>query len=151
MAARGSGETITARAASSEHLCPDVSHRGDTNVARSLAEAAALTGMDLRIAAPPDPPQAVVAGARAVCTDRWVSMGQTDGRTELEPYQVTSELMALAARDAVFLHCQPAHRGDEVAAAVIDGPQSLVWQQAGNRLPTQQALLYALVTGDWEA
>ena len=59
--------------------------------------------------------------------------------------------MALAAPDAVFLHCLPAHRGEEVDAAVIDGPQSLVWEQAANRLPTEQALLHALVTGEWEA
>lgn len=126
----------------------------DNNVARSLAEAAALTGMDLRIAAPPDDPRAAVAGARAVYTDVWVSMGQSDTqarRARLEPYRVTSELMALAAPDAVFLHCLPAHRGEEVEADVIDGPQSLVWEQAANRLPTEQALLYALFTGDWEA
>jgi len=58
--------------------------------------------------------------------------------------------MAAAAPDAVFLHCLPAHRGQEVAAEVIDGPQSAVWQQAANRLPTEQAVLYALVTGNWE-
>jgi ornithine carbamoyltransferase len=58
--------------------------------------------------------------------------------------------MALAADDAVFLHCLPAHRGQEVSAAVIDGPQSAVWQQAANRLPAEQAALYALVTGNWE-
>jgi ornithine carbamoyltransferase len=63
---------------------------------------------------------------------------------------VTTELMALAAPDAVFLHCLPAHRGEEVDAAVIDGPASLVWRQAANRLPTEQALLYALATGNWE-
>jgi ornithine carbamoyltransferase len=125
----------------------------DNNVAASLAEAARLTGMDLRIAAPPDDPREAVAGARAVYTDVWVSMGQSDTqarRARLEPYRVTPELMALAAPDAVFLHCLPAHRGEEVVADVIDGPQSLVWEQAANRLPTEQALLYALVTGDWE-
>ena len=58
--------------------------------------------------------------------------------------------MRLARHDAVFLHCLPAHRGEEVEAAVIDGPASLVWQQGANRLPTEQALLYALVTGNWE-
>ena len=72
-------------------------------------------------------------------------------RARLEPYRVTPELMRLAAHDAVFLHCLPAHRGEEVDAAVIDGPQSLVWRQAANRLPTEQALLHTLVTGDWEA
>jgi ornithine carbamoyltransferase len=62
---------------------------------------------------------------------------------------VTAELMALAQPHAVFMHCLPAHRGEEVTADVIDGPHSIVWPQAANRLPTEQALLYALVTGDW--
>jgi ornithine carbamoyltransferase len=64
--------------------------------------------------------------------------------------QVDPALMELAAPDAVFLHCLPAHRGEEVAPAVIDGPQSAVWQQAANRLPTEQAVLHALTTGDWK-
>jgi ornithine carbamoyltransferase len=88
-----------------------------------------------------------------VYTDVWVSMGEDDERerrrADLRPYQVDAKLMAHAAPDAIFLHCLPAHRGEEVAAAVIDGPQSAVWQQAANRLPTEQAALYALVTGDW--
>jgi ornithine carbamoyltransferase len=100
-----------------------------------------------------DPRQAV-AGARAVYTDVWVSMGdeaeQQRRLADLRGYQVNAELMAFAAPDAVFLHCLPAHRGQEVATDVIDGPQSAVWQQAANRLPTEQAALYALVTGDWE-
>jgi ornithine carbamoyltransferase len=58
--------------------------------------------------------------------------------------------MGLAARSAVFMHCLPAHRGSEVQAEVIDGPRSVVWSQAANRMPTEQALLYALITGDWE-
>ena len=143
------------------------------NVAHSLIEAAALTGMHLRIATPPgclpdpsilaaakgavrilDTPDEAVAGAHAVYTDVWVSMGKEAGgdehKTRLEPYRVTPELMALARCDAVFLHCLPAHRGEEVAAAVIDGPASLISAQAANRLPTEQALLSALVTGDWE-
>jgi ornithine carbamoyltransferase len=69
---------------------------------------------------------------------------------DLEPYRVTPGLMGLAAPDAVFLHCLPAHRGEEVATAVIDGAHSAVWDQAANRLPTEQAALYALVTDDWE-
>jgi ornithine carbamoyltransferase len=91
------------------------------------------------------------AGARAVYTDVRVSMGDEAGDRlhDLREYQVDTELMALAAPDAIFLHCLPAHRGREVAAEVIDGPQSAVWQQAANRLPTEQAALYALVTGDW--
>jgi ornithine carbamoyltransferase len=132
-----------------------VAYVGDANnVATSLREAAEMTGMDLRIAAPPDDPRAAVAGARAVYTDVWVSMGQeadaAEQRARLAGYRVTPELMALAAPDAVFLHCLPAHRGEEVDAAVIDGPASLVWDQAANRLPTEQALLHALVSGEWE-
>jgi ornithine carbamoyltransferase len=69
---------------------------------------------------------------------------------DLEAFRVTPRLMSLAAPDAIFLHCLPAHRGEEVAGAVIDGAHSAVWQQAANRLPTEQAALYALTTGDWE-
>jgi ornithine carbamoyltransferase len=76
-------------------------------------------------------------------------MGDEDEREarlrDLRPYQVDSQLMGVAQRDAVFLHCLPAHRGQEVTAEVIDGPQSLVFDQATNRLPTAQALLHALV------
>jgi len=133
-----------------------VAYVGDANnVAASLAEAAALTGIDLRLATPSGAsPEEAVAGAAAVYTDVWVSMGQEawakQRRAMLADYRVTPELMALARPDAIFLHCLPAHRGEEVDAAVIDGPASRVWCQAGNRLPTEQALLYALVTGDWE-
>ena len=142
-----------------------VAYVGDgNNVARSLVEAAALTGIDLRLACPPGyeletgsvvaDPREAVAGARAVYTDVWVSMGDEAERNrrlaDLQPYRVDAALMAYAAEDAVFLHCLPAHRGQEVAAEVIDGPQSAVWQQAANRLPTEQAALYALVSDDWE-
>jgi ornithine carbamoyltransferase len=141
-----------------------VAYVGDgNNVARSLIEAAALTGLDLRLACPPgyepdvpaqvfDDPREAVTGARAVYTDVWVSMGDEAGDRlrALSAYQVNPELMALAAPDAIFLHCLPAHRGEEVASAVIDGPQTAVWQQAANRLPTEQAALYALATGAWE-
>jgi len=94
-------------------------------------------------------PRHAVTGADAVYTDVWVSMGDPDDQratrlTALRPYQVDAELMALAAPDAVFLHCLPAHRGDEVTAEVIDGPRSLVWAQAENRLHTATAVLLAL-------
>ena len=151
-----------------------VAYVGDgNNVAHSLIEAALLAGLQLALACPegyrPDPaiveaagdavrvvtdPREAVAGAAAVYTDVWVSMGdeaeQQRRLADLRPYEVDGDLMALAADDAVFLHCLPAHRGQEVSAAVIDGPQSAVWQQAANRLPTEQAALYALVTGNWE-
>jgi ornithine carbamoyltransferase len=64
---------------------------------------------------------------------------------------VTSELMALAEPDAIFMHCLPAHRGEEVAPEVIDGTASAVWQQAANRMPTEQALLYVLISGRWRS
>jgi ornithine carbamoyltransferase len=144
-----------------------------TNVTHSLIEAVALTGMNLRLATPPtclpdptilalanravkvcDTPDEAVTGAHAVYTDVWVSMDNGSGgeqhKAMLERYRVTPHLMSLARHDAVFLHCLPAHRGEEVDRDVIDGPASLVWAQAANRLPTEQALLSALVTGDWE-
>jgi ornithine carbamoyltransferase len=150
---------------------------GGDNVAHSLLEAGALSGLNVTIACPPDyqpddpvladaralaetsgaeltvldDPRTAVAGADAVYADVWASMGEESEREmrkqALAPYQVTEELMALAKPDAIFLHCLPAKRGEEVAAAVIDGPQSLVWQQSANRLPTEQALLLALTRG----
>jgi ornithine carbamoyltransferase len=150
------------------------------NVARSLMEAGALTGVEVVLASPRsfqlgadevsrleleavahgshvsvvEGPREAVAGADAVYTDVWVSMGDEAERERrmrtLRAFQVTPELMALAKPEAIFLHCLPAHRGEEVAAAVIDGPQSAVWQEAANRMPTEQAVLYALITGDWE-
>ena len=77
-------------------------------------------------------------------TDTWVSMGDVDHDERLatlEPYQVDEALMALAAKDAVFLHCLPAHRGEEVTDAVMDGPQSLVWDEAENRIHAQKAIM----------
>ncbi|MBI3932176.1 MAG: ornithine carbamoyltransferase [Acidobacteria bacterium] len=94
-------------------------------------------------------PRAAVAGADLVYTDVWASMGQeaeADSRRQaFDGYQVTSELMAVAVQEAVFMHCLPAHRGEEVAADVIDGPQSVVFDEAENRLHTQKALLLLLL------
>jgi ornithine carbamoyltransferase len=150
---------------------------GGDNVAHSLLEAGALAGLDVTIAWPPEyapdeqvleaarhlgeetgaeltvlhDPRAAIAGDDAVYADVWASMGEEAERAErqrvLGTYQVTVELMALAKPEAIFLHCLPAKRGEEVAAAVIDGPQSLVWQQSANRLPTEEALLLALTRG----
>jgi ornithine carbamoyltransferase len=98
-----------------------------------------------------DDPYEAVEGAHAVYTDVWFSMGDS----ELErasriatflPYRVDRALLAHADAEAVFMHCLPAHRGEEVMADVIDGPQSIVFAQAANRLPTAQAILHALVT-----
>jgi ornithine carbamoyltransferase len=97
-------------------------------------------------------PFAAVDGAAAVYTDVWASMGdenETGRLRALSPYRVDERLMDAAEPDAIFLHCLPAHRGEEVNAIVIDGPASAVWQQAADCLPTEQALLYTLVTGRW--
>jgi len=127
------------------------------NVSRSLAEACALAGADFAIASPKgyelggtgqvtDPAEAV-EGADIVYTDVWVSMGgeeSAERREAFEPYQVDEALMALAT-NARFLHCLPARRGEEVTAAVIDGPRSAVWRQAENRMHTARgAMLWML-------
>ena len=152
---------------------------GGDNVAHSLLEAGALTGMDVTIACPleyaPDPhvflkarrlaessgaklsvvhhPRQGVIGADVVYADVWASMGEEAERETrrriLTPFQVTAELLALAKPGAIFLHCLPAKRDEEVAPAVIDGPQSMVWQQSANRLPTEQALLLMLTRGSY--
>jgi ornithine carbamoyltransferase len=94
-------------------------------------------------------PQQAVTGADLVCTDVWASMGQEEEQAKrakaFAPYQVNSRLMALAKPDALFMHCLPAHRGEEVSAQVIDGAQSVVWAQAENRLHSQKALLEFLL------
>jgi ornithine carbamoyltransferase len=85
-----------------------------------------------------------VVGAHAVITDTWVSMGDPDAEAQialLTPYQVNEALMAKAEKNAIFLHCLPAHRGEEVTAEVIDGPQSRVFDEAENRLHAQKAVL----------
>jgi len=103
-----------------------------------------------RILVTHDPVEAV-KDADAVYTDVWLSMGDSAGEqaarvTALTPYQVNGGLLEQAADGAVALHCLPAHRGEEITAEVIDGPRSLVFQQAANRLPATQAVLYALLT-----
>ena len=94
-------------------------------------------------------PVAAVEGAHLVTTDVWASMGQEEEQAEREKafadYEVTQELMEAAGKDALFMHCLPAHRGEEVAAEVIDSPDSVVWEQAENRLHAQKALLEFLL------
>jgi ornithine carbamoyltransferase len=89
------------------------------------------------------------AGADLIVTDVWASMGQEEEQKAREvafaDFEVTPELMSLANEDALFMHCLPAHRGEEVSADVIDGPQSVVWEEAGNRLHAQKALLEFLL------
>jgi ornithine carbamoyltransferase len=89
-------------------------------------------------------PEAAVSGADCVVTDTWVSMGDKDGKRRhnlLKPYQVNARLMAEAKPDALFMHCLPAHRGDEVTDEVMDGPQSVVFDEAENRLHAQRGIL----------
>ena len=138
------------------------------NVTRSWIEAAVLLNISFRIGAPrgygpqedvlawarekggdillTEDPAEAVAGADCVMTDTWLSMHHGEEEKEkrmadLMPYQVTPELMAKAKPDAIFMHCLPAHRGEEVAAEVIDGPQSVVFDEAENRLHAQKAVL----------
>jgi ornithine carbamoyltransferase len=149
-----------------------------SNVARSLALASATVGMEVRFACPagygpssdevdriravggtevsvdPDPARQV-AGAHVVVTDAWYSMGQEDEaalrKPIFEPYRVDRELLAGAASDAIFLHCLPAHRGEEVTDEVLDGPRSRVWQEAANRLPAARgALEWLVITSEAE-
>ena len=98
-------------------------------------------------------PKAAASGASAIYTDVWMSMGDSEAdRSEkiaaLTPYAVTSDLMKLTVADSIFMHCLPAHRGEEVSAEVIDGEKSVVWRQAYHRRTTIQALLYHLIKGD---
>lgn len=136
------------------------------NVLHSLIEAAGLMKFTIRVGSPagydPDPgfvararaagadirftqdAREAVAGAQVVITDCWVSMGQPGGEAKIaamSPYQVDEALMAQAAPDAVFLHCLPAHRGEEVTAAVIDSAGSAVWDEAENRIHAQKSVL----------
>lgn len=122
---------------------------GVVAVAKRIARAHGGTIEEVR-----DPHEAVI-GADAVYTDVWLSMGDPEQerarrRHELAAYRVTEELMARAGDQAMFLHCLPAHRGEEVTAEVIDGPRSVVFDQAENRLCTVQALLAALLDGRLE-
>jgi ornithine carbamoyltransferase len=154
-----------------EHRGPIAGHVvawcGDgNNVARSWIEASARFGFTLRLATPDllRPPAALidwarsqgasieicadperaVAGAQCVVTDTWVSMSDDPNSSRhnmLAPYRVTASLMAAAAPDAIFMHCLPAHRGEEVDAEVIDGPHSVVFDEAENRLHAQKGVL----------
>lgn len=109
--------------------------------AKDIVAWAKAQGADLRLG---DDPEDAVSGADAVITDSWVSMGDADGERRhnlLKPYQVNARLMGKAAPDAIFMHCLPAHRGEEVTDEVIDGPQSVVFDEAENRLHAQKGVL----------
>ncbi len=136
------------------------------NVAASFVHAAGKLGFEMRVATPDalklngevrdwaksenvtlietDDPVRAAEGADCVVADTWVSMGDKDAASRhnlLKPYQVTQELMGHAKDDALFMHCLPAHRGEEVTAEVIDGPQSVIFDEAENRLHAQKAIL----------
>tara|TARA_R110002110_G_scaffold282201_2_gene496625 strand:- start:2864 stop:3790 length:927 start_codon:yes stop_codon:yes gene_type:complete len=136
------------------------------NMTRSWIEAAGRFGFEMRLACPPElaPPQdaidwatdqgativsttdpdEAVDGADCVVTDTWVSMGDTEADKRhnlLSPYRVDQRLMDRAANDAIFMHCLPAHRDEEVTADVLDGPQSVIWDEAENRLHAQKGIL----------
>ncbi|MEQ8605062.1 MAG: ornithine carbamoyltransferase [Marivibrio sp.] len=114
---------------------------------RDVVDWAISEGCDLRITH--DPAEAA-AGADCVVTDVWVSMGDPDApvrHNQLQPYQVDERLMARAKDDALFMHCLPAHRGEEVTEGVIDGPQSVVWDEAENRLHAQKGVLLWCLEG----
>jgi ornithine carbamoyltransferase len=114
-------------------------------IVQAAKATAARTGAVIQIT---NDPHAAVAGADAIYTDVWASMGQEDEAgqrsTVFRPYQVNSELMSLAAPHAVFMHCLPAHRGDEVTDEVLDSPQSVVYDEAENRLHVQNAIMVLL-------
>ena len=97
-------------------------------------------------------PHEAVSGADVVTTDVWASMGQEEEHARrmqaFAGYQVDEMMMERAAPHAIFLHCLPAHRGEEVAASVIDGPQSVVWDEAENRLHVQKAIMAVLMGGE---
>ena len=150
-----------------------VTYVGDfNNVARSLCEASAMLGMHIRLGCPEGYDaqdnellglselgaasveqyrdiSIAVSGAHAVHTDTWTSMGQESESTEREAvfagFEVTNEIMSLAEANAIFMHCLPAHRGQEVSPSVIDGPQSKIYQQAHNRMHAARGVLAFLM------
>ena len=167
-------DVLTIRQHLGEHRGKVVAWVGDgNNMANSWIDAAARFGFTLRLACPEgyDPdgavlgraqrvadirlvrdPREAIAGADVVNTDVWASMGQEDEQTERSKafthFRVDEVLMGLAAPSAIFLHCLPAHRGEEVTAGVIDGQQSRVWDQAENRLHVQKAIMAVLMGGE---
>ncbi|MBV9383607.1 MAG: ornithine carbamoyltransferase [Streptosporangiaceae bacterium] len=163
-------QTIRERRATLAGLTLTYLGDGANNMAHSYLLGGATAGLDVRIAAPPgyrpDPgvlaraeaiaagtggsvavtsdPGAACEGADVLATDVWVSMGQEDAaarRAALGPFRIKKELLSLAGPDCLVLHCLPAHRGEEIVAEVLDGPASVVWDQAENRLHAQKALL----------
>jgi ornithine carbamoyltransferase len=122
----------------------------DAAVVAKAKEIAAKSGATIEVT---NDAEAAAKGASVLYTDVWMSMGDPEAeRTEkmkaLAPYAVTEKLMAMTEKDSIFMHCLPAHRGEEVEAAVIDGPKSVIWREAYHRRTTIQALLYHLTRGE---
>lgn len=167
-------DALTLRECFGDERGVEMAYLGDgNNVAHSLINAAARLGIRLRVGTPsgyePDAaiveaaraagaevvlttdPREAVEGAQAIYTDVWTSMGdeaEAEQRLRvLDPFRVDTALFSFARDDAVFLHCLPAHRGEEVTAEVLDGPRSVVFDQAENRMHTEQALLFTLMAG----
>src|SRR5690349_393644 len=163
-------QTVRERKGRTEGLVLTYLGDGANNMANSYLIGGAMAGMEVRIGAPagyqPDPfvvkrakalgttivvtddAKAAAEGADVLCTDVWVSMGMSGAEqrlADLSSYSLDENALALAAPDAVVLHCLPAHRGEEIAAAVIDGPRSAVWQQAANRMHAARAVLTHLL------
>ncbi len=167
-------DLLTVKQSLGDYRTKRIAWIGDgNNMANSWINAASVLGFELRLACPegydPDPeilargvtrakitvsrdPLEAAADADVVNTDVWASMGQEEEQAQREKafagFTVSSKLMSRAAKDAIFLHCLPAHRGEEVHAEVIDGTQSRVWDEAHNRLHVQKALMAVLMGGE---
>ncbi len=129
---------------------PDGKWAPDAAVVAKAKEIAAKSGATIEVTTDAE---AAAKGASVLYTDVWMSMGDPEAeRTEkmkaLAPYAVTENLMSLTEKDSIFMHCLPAHRGEEVEASVIDGPKSVIWREAYHRRTTIQALLYHLTRGE---
>lgn len=122
----------------------------DANILKQAEEIAKVTGGTIEVTSDP---KSAAQDASVIYTDVWMSMGDPEVERKeksetLSPFAVTDELMQLSATDSIFMHCLPAHRGEEVAASVIDGSKSVIWRQAYHRRTTIQALLYHLTRGE---
>jgi ornithine carbamoyltransferase len=129
---------------------PDGKWAPSADVVAQAKKIAEITGATIEVT---NDPESASQGASVLYTDVWMSMGDPEAeRAEkmkvLAPFAVTDKLMALTEQDSIFMHCLPAHRGEEVAASVIDGPKSVIWREAYHRRTTIQALLYHLTRGE---
>jgi ornithine carbamoyltransferase len=129
---------------------PDGEWEPDKAVVAKAKEIAAKSGATIEVT---NDPESAATGASVLYTDVWMSMGDPEAERAkktkaLEPFAITKELMSLTEKDSIFMHCLPAHRGEEVAGSVIDGPKSVIWREAFHRRTTIQALLYHLTRGE---